>query len=396
MVNFTQQSFVVLLLSIFIGFFTTSFAVGQVSMLDRAYVKLKEQQLQESRQAIDMAAEHPSTSGDARMWYLRSFIYKELASHEKNINPQKEFLNVSLSSAFECLAIDTAGQYTKACQAILKHNYTAYLNQAISFLNNKDYQQVRSTLKHILENENQYSIFFLPDALFYNGYALFQEGKQREARNFFFKALQYGYQDPLIYEIEVIYRMNDSQIDSAHWYLDKGRKFFPGDENLQITELNFLMKTEKYELAQLAVEQFLDQHPQHIETLLMAGTIYEKLQLTSDNDEQYFTNQVSVYERILKINEDHLQANYNLGIAYYNRAVRLINHAAQNYDIDILAFNQLLEKCSALFLEALPYMEKVSKLDNTHVNALKALEGIYYNINDYERYNFVKIRLQEL
>ncbi len=369
---------------------------GQALMIDRAYTLLKEGQLQESQQAIDIAANHPSTSEDARMWYLKSFIYKELAALNTDKSLTNNYHEISLQAAFKCLESDQSSQYEGDCQAIIKYNYTAYLNQAISFLNEKDYQAVILSLKNVLKEENQYSAVFLPDALFYHAYALLQEGKHKEAHDSFFKALQYGYQDPLIYEVEALYRLNNAQNDSAEWYLSKGRQRFPEDANLQIAELNYLMKTEKYERAREAVEYYLEQHPNHIESLLMSGTIYEKLQVSTDKEEHYFNLQVSVYESILKINPDHLQANYNLGIAFYNRAVKLINSAAQNYDLDIIAFNQLLEQCSALFLKALPYVEKVSKLDSTHVNALKALEGIYYNINDYERYNFVKIKLQEL
>lgn len=375
-------------------FSAPSHALGQVLMVDRAYTLLKEGQLEESRDAIDIASEHPSTINDARMWYLRSFIYKEIASLDTGRTNQ--LLQVSIQSALRSIQADSASLYAKDARAIITYAYTQFLNQAIIALNNQEYEAVLASLQPIIVRKDPLAEQHLPDAFFYYGYALLQLGEKEKARLYFLQALQYGYQDPLIYETQAFHYMNVSQWDSTHWYLNQGKQRFPEDTNLQIAELNFLMQQENYQAAQEVVEKYLVQYPEDVESLLLAGTIYEKLLLMDQEESQYFDTQISVYERVLKTNPDHLQANYNLGIAYYNRAVKLINRAAQNYEMDIMAFNQLLEQCSALFLKALPYVEKVSSLDNTHMNALKALEGIYYNINDYEHYNLVKVKLEKL
>ncbi|WKN31414.1 hypothetical protein PZB74_20910 [Porifericola rhodea] len=361
-------------------------------MVDQAYALFKEGKLEKSREAIDMAAEHPSTVQDPKTWYLKSFIYKELSGTSKSDDIKK----TSIASALKCISIDTAGRYTKDCRAILKFVYTSYLNDAVNALNQQEFSTVMSTLKPILESEDEAANPLRPQALFYTGYALLQSSKQQEARDFFFRALQLGFHDPLIYETEAMYRMNNSEWDSTRYYLDQGLQQFPQDANLLVSKLNFLMMGEQYEAAEETVKQYLDLYPENTEGLLLAGTIYEKLLPLSEDSNLYYEKQIQVYEKILNKNPDHLQANYNLGIVYYNRAVKTINQAAQNYDMDILAFNSLLNECSQLFMKALPYVEKVSKLDDTHVNALKALEGIYYNINDYEQYNLVKVKLEKL
>lgn len=367
---------------------------GQVLMVDQAYALLKSGDLNKSRQAIDIAVEHPSTKNDARTWYLRSFIYQELAQQDSS--EKVSLRNISIQSALNCLKVDSLNRFSSDCEQIASNAYISFLNDAIISLNAQNYTDVFPSLKPVIDSNNIYAKARRPEALFYYGYALIQLGNKERAREYFFKALQSGYQDPLVYDIEFQHRMKNSETDSAQWYLTAGRQLFPKDPGLQVSELNLLMQQANYIKAEEVVEQYITQYPDNIEGLLLAGTIYEKLLANSEEKEPYFPKQISVYQRILQINPDHLQANYNLGIAYYNRGVKLINGATQNYDLDLEEFNRLLHECSSLFLTALPYLQKVNTLDSDHVNALKALEGVYYNINDYEQYNLVKTKLQKL
>ncbi|MEM8969978.1 MAG: tetratricopeptide repeat protein [Bacteroidota bacterium] len=369
-------------------------ALGQTLMVDQAYALLKQGELSKSQQAIDIAVEHPSTAESPKAWYLRSYIYQQLA--EQKTDSTQSLRNVSITAAMRCLEIDTQAQFTQDCQSLITHAYTSFLNEAITALNNQNFPEVLPALQPIVESESELARTYRPEALFYYGYAQLQLNREDEARTYLYEALQAGYQDALIYEVEVRHRTALSQYDSAQWYLARGREQFPEDANLHIAELNFLMQQESYQEAEQSVLQYLERKPNNIEGLLLAGTIYEKLLSSEKNDSSYFAKQKRAYEQILQVNPNHVQANYNLGIAYYNRGVMLINSAAQDYEIDIVRFNQLLEECSTLFLSALPYLKKVNKLDETNVNALKALQGVYYNINDYEQYNQVKAKLQQL
>nr|WKN36179.1 hypothetical protein K4G66_27825 [Tunicatimonas sp. TK19036] len=382
-----------ILLLIILAVFSITEASAQVLMVDKAYELLKEGQLERSREAIEAAVQHPSTNIDARTWYLRSFIYKESITE---LTAEHAFQNISLESAIKCLELDKESRFSEDCRAIINYIFTGFQNEAIASLNNQDYKNVLFALKPIVAQGDQYNYPFHADALFYYGYALLQLGEENDAQKYLFQSLQSGYQDPLIYEIEAAHRLHTSQTDSARWYLDKGRQLFPDDANLHIAELNFLMQLKDYSTAEKSIQSYLKNYPDNIEGLLLAGTVYENLFSLNREMEVYFQEQVNVYQQILSLRPNHLQANYNLGIAYYNRAVKLINSAANNYDLDITDFNHLLEQCSSLFLKALPHIEKVSSLDQEHINALKALEGIYYNINDYEQYNLVKAKLEKL
>jgi hypothetical protein len=120
-------------------------------------------------------------------------------------------------------------------------------------------------------------------------------------------------------------------------------------------------------------------------------TIYEK---DRGKNEAYFEKIKNVYESILLQNPNHIGANYNLGILYYNNAVHIIND--MDYDIDIFELMELQEKTVKIFKKSLPYMEKAYQLDPKKKETLKGLEGIYFSLNDFEKSNEFKMKIQNL
>lgn len=82
-------------------------------------------------------------------------------------------------------------------------------------------------------------------------------------------------------------------------------------------------------------------------------------------------------------NENEFKQNLSTGIAYYNRAVTLIQKI--DYDTDALTLEQITEQCKELFKISLPYLEKCYAQDPTHKNTLIALSGIYFSLNDMEK-----------
>ena len=94
------------------------------------------------------------------------------------------------------------------------------------------------------------------------------------------------------------------------------------------------------------------------------------------------------------MDQTNLTANYNLGIHFYNRAVNIIK------DLDVeTSLEELAEKedvCVDLFLKALPYVKTAYDIDPLRRETLIGLTGIYWSLNDLEKYDFYKLKLKEL
>lgn len=364
---------------------------SQVLMLEKAYNYLKANELEKGLEAVEIACQHESTAEDPRAWYLKGFIYKEL--YRTRPDPAVNYREKALQAVTQCIQLDVNHTFTEDCRAISSFIYTSYFNEAIEYLNKEQYDKALSVLK-IFTNDSTDAYY--AEALYYSGYASLMQRKNAQANQFFQESLNAGYQDPLIYDQLSHDYLNRQLFDQASDMLATGRSLFPEDIRLQISELNLYMALQKYKEGERLAEDYLIKNPGDIEVMLVTGTIYEKIfQSDTTKRDEYFLKRKNIYLSVLKKDPDNALANYNMGITLYNQAVSLIN-ISDAYSMDITAFDQLLARCSTLFKEALPYVKKANELAPDNVNTLKALEGIYYNLNDREKFALTRERLKAL
>ncbi len=365
-------------------------ALSQVSMVEKAYNHLKANELEKSLEAIERAASHETTRKDPKTWYLKAYVLKELFRAHLDSPTYRE---QALQALSQCKQLDNKQTFTEDCDAIASFIYISYMNDAIQYLNAAKYTEAIALLQTLAKDSTD---TYYTEALYYNAYAHLMSGKAAQAYPMFEKALQMGYQDPLAYEQVAKFYMEQGNTARADAILQQGNSAFPSNEQLQIAMLNYHMATRQYHKAETLVENYLSTHTADVEVMLVAGTIYEKLfQQDTARAEKYFLKRKSTYLNILKIAPDNAVANYNLGITLYNQAVSIIN-TTDVYSMDIVAFDHVLGSCTALFKEALPYLQKAYKLAPDNLNTLKALEGIYYNLNDQEQIVWVKDKIKTL
>jgi hypothetical protein len=364
---------------------------SQVLMLEKAYNHLKDNELGESLKAVEIACEHESTAADPRAWYLKGFVYKEL--YRVYPDSLSHYRGKALQAIVRCIRLDKKHALKSDCKAVSSFIYTSYFNDAIQHLNEGEYAKALSVFNIFTTDSTD---AYHGEALFYSGYGSLMQGKNAQAFQFFQKALQAGYQDPLIYDqLSQDYRERQLPAEAVA-IIQEGRSLFPEDERLQISALNLYMTLQRYKEAEAIAEDYLLRHADDIEVMLVAGTVYEKrFQTDTTRRDEYFLKRKNIYLRVLNIDPENVLANYNMGITLYNQAVSIINRN-DVYSMDIMDFDQLIARCANLFKEALPYVKKANELSPDNINTLKALEGIYYNLNDREKFALVREKLEVL
>ncbi|MGZ4049564.1 MAG: tetratricopeptide repeat protein [Bacteroidia bacterium] len=102
----------------------------------------------------------------------------------------------------------------------------------------------------------------------------------------------------------------------------------------------------------------------------------------------------AAYNKVLSLDPNNISANYNMGILYYNQAVNLINQS--DFDLDIVALNDVQDNSINLFKESLPFMEKAYSLDPNRRETLLGLSGIYFSLNEKEKSDEFKQKLEKI
>ncbi len=131
-----------------------------------------------------------------------------------------------------------------------------------------------------------------------------------------------------------------------------------------------------------------------IKFLLALASVYNQIFEGDRNKVEYRELAKSTYNKVLGLDPNNISANYNMGILFYNQAVNLINQS--DYDIDIVALDDVQDNSIKLFKESLPFMEKAYSLDPNRKETLLGLSGIYFSLNEKEKSNMFKQKLEEI
>lgn len=146
----------------------------------------------------------------------------------------------------------------------------------------------------------------------------------------------------------------------------------------------------------LSRDKSIDLQEQEIGFQLALGSNYmEEYKKDSSQSKVNLEGAKAAYEKILKIEPNHMKANYNLGVLYYNEAVNLINR--MDYDeVDLIAISQIEDQSIELFKQSLPFMELAYQQNPKDRNTLEGLAGIYFSLREYDKSNAYKEKLAVL
>jgi hypothetical protein len=128
--------------------------------------------------------------------------------------------------------------------------------------------------------------------------------------------------------------------------------------------------------------------------LALASMLSQDLDRQTKKDSSRVNEVKTIYQDVLKLDNENGSANYSIAIMYYNEAADMINN--MDYDMDLEELNKCQDHCINLFLAALPYMKKSYELNWNKKETLIGLSNIYHGLNDTEKEELYKNELKAL
>jgi hypothetical protein len=169
---------------------------------------------------------------------------------------------------------------------------------------------------------------------------------------------------------------------------------------LDTTNYNISIKNfDKYKELMGYVDPAASMVPKDIEFNLAIASVYTKIYESNRKTKTAFFDLAKAsYAKVLSLDPNNLSANYHMGILYYNQAVEIINRNIEEseWDIDLVKLEQIQDNSIALFKQSLPFMQKAYELDPNKRETLEGLTGIYFSLNEFEKSNEFKQRLEEI
>ena len=190
-----------------------------------------------------------------------------------------------------------------------------------------------------------------------------------------------GFDDPLLYfDLTYLYLHAG---DSAKGYqiLETGITIYPKNQRLALAMLDLNMITsQSAQVMEADLKRTSATFPNNEKIYVATGKSWGyMMKHYEENNEMYFGNAREAYLKALEINPNNFEANFHIGHLLYSHAVQIIGD--QSYDLDLIVLNRILDRVNQLFREAVPYVERARQLAPDNKETLKALQGLYYNLN---------------
>ena len=372
------------------GLIQNSYA--QSTKVQEAITALQATDYHKAQTAIDLASTTYPTNNQSKTWYYKSFIYKELYKNTTN----NDYVTATLLSVEKCIKLDTTQKYIASVKEIAKFVLASEKIKSTQFFNEKNYNKAYSSSINILKWKSTLQFPF-PDTTttYIAGISAYNIKNNQDAIIYLNKSIELAFTNPLIYATLADIYIQKNEIENANKILNLATDTYPSDTvlaNIKVVHLkNTKQVNELINTLKLTIPLFKNRVPKMI---LLAKTYEELAQNDEIGKNLHLQNAEKLYLEVISFDENNLIANAGLGIIYYNQAVDIINK--QNYDIDVVALDQIQNECVVIFKKALPFMLKAYNIDKLNYNTLEGLSGIYFGLNDIPNSNKYKEELSKI
>lgn len=354
--------------------------------------------LDKAKEYIDLTINDPSTMSDAKTWMYRGNIYLDI---HRSAKPEYKSLSPdALSIAYE--------SYKKATDLDVKKEYKPQLmvsmltigeqlyNEGATLFQASDFAKAGATFEKAVAVSQSISNI---DTMAMYGAALSYEGAKEFAKAipYYEQLIQLKVNNPLLYSSLANIYSEQKQIEKAEGILAEGRKLYPADFNLIISQSNLYLQQNNPSKALESLSLAREKDPNNKSIVFAIGVTYDMLRADSTKTvaerQTYFEKAATAYKDAIAVDSNYFDAVFNLGALYFNKGGDIINIANKmplgdkNYDAKVIEGNDHLKM-------ALPYLEKASKMHPDDMNAIVSLKEIYTRLQMFDKLKEINTLLQ--
>ena len=347
---------------------------------------------------------------ETKMYYYRGMIYLDyimMASMDEDIMKELEAMeeeqleSASFGSLKKCIELDTKNQWKSDVNRRIESLRAIMFNAGAEMFNQKNYEAAYEAFDGSVK---MYGVLSKPDTLAMINAALAAENLNRfdEAYDYYKMCADNNYGKGAEMYQSMIRVLNspknenkdDQKILSV---IEEGKNKFPNDFVLNVEEFNFWYNKGDNDKAQQALQNAIEADPSNKILHFNIGVTYDNLAKTeheAKNHEkafEYIEKAVTGYKSAIELDNEYVDAYYNLGALYVNESQE-IQSIANDYDGE--KYEQEMKRGQETMQKGIPYLEKVLSFTPNDKNTLSVLKIIYANMDDMENYKRIKALLE--
>ncbi len=367
--------------------------------------------MDKAKEQVDKLCSNPQSSTSAENWYLKSYVYTQLAKSQvyKKIAPNAEF--DALEAIKKSKELDNDKKFESDRINVLFELSTIFYNKAILLYNdaveNKKEANFPDALTNfekflesidvlggdqvIVTNLLQYNKVNLNSIYLYTGLSAQKSGQIDKAKTYYQKLVMLNAPteqareggNPLAYIYYMDLLLSSKDTIGARGVAEKGLEVYPENPDVVMAAIDLFYKMRKMSEMSDLLEKVVQQNANpNLKMVFVLGQAYNNMSKEyarkgfQSTAEQYKNKAIEYFEKVLQSNPTDskiiFNTHYNLGVIYYNAGV---NAYKQRNETNTTEFEFLFKK-------SLPYLEKVHELDSKNKSVMNMLLKAYSSLNE--------------
>jgi len=357
------------------------------------YMKPQYNELDKAKKAIDEAAQHPKTSGDAKTWVYRGQVYQKLYHSKdekfKNLdsNPLKQ-VYISYVKAYD---LDVKKRYEKDIIFPLTVCSNDFFTKGSLEYEQKLYKESLESFETVIEIGQLPYINQLDTGAYFNaGLAADQAKEYDKAIAYYRRALELNYSgggpDIFVFIGNIYKEIGDTTAALDNY--KEGLVKFPDNVNLYIELINYYLTKGNVTEAGGFIEKALEKDPTNASLWFVYGFGLDENGMHDDA--------IAPFKKALELKPDYFEANYGIARIYYNKGVEA-NNALQDIPLDDqTGYDAGVKARDGFFEQALPYFENSNQIKPMDADVLAALKEIYYRFKKNDKLDEIQKLIDQL
>lgn len=193
----------------------------------------------------------------------------------------------------------------------------------------------------------------------------------------------------IVKNIALIY-VNRGENEKAIMAMKDARLANPDDVNLIISEANVQLQMGNREEFKSLIQLALQKDPKNPELLFNLGILAAEA--------KDFESAKMYYSKSLELKPDYADVHNNMAVLILSQEEPIIEemNSLGSSAADNKKYDELRDKRTELYNEAIPYLETTLKLRPTDINAAKTLMNIYSAIDNTEKFKEMKAKVEKI
>ncbi|HMN06218.1 MAG TPA: hypothetical protein PKD45_10860 [Flavobacteriales bacterium] len=373
---------------------------AQNHMVVSAYNYMRDGNFEKAAEAIEPTITNEATSNKEKTWRYRGDIYRLIAMGTDEALKAKfpDAVTKAADSYIKANELDTKGSYKSENAQWLQNLQIVALNGGNDAFTAKDYDRA---IASYAQGERIAKALGRVDtnAVFNSALAYESKGDLAMAMQRYQECINIGYNKPDVYRYLASMQKRNGDLNAAIATTRNGVAKYPGNKELRLDEVAFLLEADKMAEAETSVMDAIKNDPNNPVLYSVLGGLYDGKANPKEGEVaeadmlKWYGKAEEAYKKSIEVAPDFFDSYYNIGVLYNNRAA--YEYDKCNQIKDEKKYELCKVEADKIYQQTIPYFEKAHELKPEDRATMQQLKVIFAKTGDEAKYNAIKKELGE-